>query len=54
MVDTGLSPADPARWWISHAVERERAEAERDDHGGGGAGTGGQDIKVLDHDAHTQ
>jgi hypothetical protein len=41
MVEAGLTPTDPARWWL--ALQAERAEEEDD------AGTPEQpDIEVLD------
>ena len=40
MIDAGLSPRDPVRWWLALAAEREREQRED-------AGRGGGDIEVL-------
>lgn len=45
MVDAGLSPRDPVRWWL--AYQRERRERQREQ----GGQAGGQDIQVVDDGA---
>ena len=42
MIDAGLSPRDPVRWWL--ALRAEQAREQRDAAGKHGAG----DIQVMD------
>jgi hypothetical protein len=43
MIDQGLTPRDPARWWLAVAVERELAERDSRQ-----SGAGEQDIEIVD------
>jgi hypothetical protein len=39
MVESGLKPTDPVRWYLAYAIEREQADD--------GQGQGDPDIEVL-------
>jgi len=41
MVEAGLEPTDPVRWWLAYAIERSLEERNRD------AGGDANDIEVL-------
>lgn len=41
MVEAGLRPTDPVRWYLAYAIEREQADD------GQGQGQGDPDIEVL-------
>lgn len=43
MIENGLRPSDPVRWWWAYALERERETRHR--------GGGEQDIELLEGDA---
>lgn len=43
MTDAGLSPGDPARWWLSVITERDRQERDR-----AAQPAAENDIQVLD------
>lgn len=45
MVDAGLNPQGPARYWIAYALAREQEQQDSDQSQQGGHG---QDIQVIE------
>lgn len=47
MIEAGLSPTDPARWWLAYVVEQAEREQNQQQHQESG------NIKVVDDESPT-